>query len=368
MISRLERDLIEIDSGLGSGGPSTNRELADAILRRTVVVSHVSDRLIADLGAAYSQAARELAARMRAAFARGIGPGRFSQELRGAVANELAEVLIELNRQTRGAFDDVLRDLWDAEIETGVAIFERSIPDDVLQWVRIARPNAAVLDVANVDVLGQSLGRWYSRRLDNDLAALARELGVGALQGDDMQTMIRRVRAILQDSGRRARDVARTATQTIANEANGELFAANRDVVKGVVYEATFDRRTCPVCAGNDGRRFVGEAFDRRIRIPIHPNCRCVYTPITKSWKELGIPGAALSPASKASMNGQVPGELSFAGWLKTQPDSVANDILGKGRADLWRSGRFRLRDFQTDRTHRPIPLRTLRRRLLRSS
>lgn len=68
------------------------------------------------------------------------------------------------------------------------------------------------------------------------------------------------------------------------------------------------------------------------------------------------------SPAgTRASLNGQVPGDTSYEEWLRGQPAHVQDEILGPGRADVFRSGGVEFSRFVDDRG-RPVSVEQLRR------
>jgi len=49
--------------------------------------------------------------------------------------------------------------------------------------------------------------------------------------------------------------------------------------------------------------------------------------------------------STRASMDGQVAADLSFGDWLKGKPVEFADEMLGKGRAQLWRDEKITLQD-----------------------
>ena len=66
-------------------------------------------------------------------------------------------------------------------------------------------------------------------------------------------------------------------------------------------------------------------------------NCRSTRTFVTKGWQAMGIP--SFTPAERASVDGQVPAELSYKDWLLKQSAARQNQVLGVERAKLLRSG-----------------------------
>lgn len=363
------------EAGLGPAGlPGSNRvngRLLNFLLRRQAVLANLGDTFANSIGRLYTDALRQTRQAIASSFAAGFGPGTFAQELRAERVREMIRdmepIVARLGAEVRAEFDRTMRALAAAERDTGIALLTRAIPDSIGDRITLYRPPLGFLDAGNVEVLGQSLDRWGRRAARNLLDDLAREINLGNLQGEDMRQLIRRTSRVFGVSARQARDTARTAVQSVSAEANARLFAANRGLISGVEYQATFDKRTCPACAALDGKvyKFSGSpSFDGRPRIPVHMNCRCVYVPVTKSWRELGVPIDDVPKGDRASMDGHVSGSTDFAGWLRSQPDSVADSILGKGRADLWRAGQYELSDFVRDRDFRPVPLSVLRRRL----
>ena len=114
----------------------------------------------------------------------------------------------------------------------------------------------------------------------------------------------------------------------------------------------------CPVCGPLDGKVFdLGQGQ----RPPAHPNCRCTAVPVLKSWDE--IIGRKVDPSkipvgTRASMDGQVPADLTFNQWLKQQPLDGIADVLGsKKAARLFKAGELKLDQFSTA-TGKPLSLK----------
>ena len=91
-----------------------------------------------------------------------------------------------------------------------------------------------------------------------------------SLQG---QTSVRQIRS-------QAMTLARTVTADVSRQIQEELYAANAEAMKGMVYQfsSALDSRTCQTCAPLDGKRW--DTQEEALTVPLHPNCRCKVLPI----------------------------------------------------------------------------------------
>jgi SPP1 gp7 family putative phage head morphogenesis protein len=203
--------------------------------------------------------------------------------------------------------------------------------------------------------MAELYGQWSA----NTQQAFVQAIRLGVAQGETVQQMIVRVRGsatgrrgvyaggILQTTTRGAEAMVRTAVAHVNHEARQATYAENEDLFSGYQYVATLDAATCLVCGPLDGKVYaVGENIPL---LPQHYNCRCVLIPIVKSWKELGFDRDELPPGTRASMDGQVPEKTTYAEWLGRQSEALQNEILGKGRAELFRAG-TPIDDMRSDR------------------
>lgn len=118
--------------------------------------------------------------------------------------------------------------------------------------------------------------------------------------------------------------LVRTSINQVANTASQQVYEANQDITKKYRYVATLDSRTSSICAALDGREFE---YGKGPMPPQHFNCRSTTVPI--------IDPDILPPstiAKRASADGPVPINTSYGQWLKDQPLSVQQDVLGPGK------------------------------------
>lgn len=192
---------------------------------------------------------------------------------------------------------------------------------------------------------GQLMGSWFNKLGVNVQNQIQKDFKVGMIQGKSIPDMADDILANnldaftsggLKKAVRDAKAVARTATTMVNARARELSYAQNDDIIKGVEYLATLDSKTTVVCMNLDGNVYpIGEGP----RPPQHWNCRSTTLPVVKSWEEMGIPAKDLSTEARASMDGQVVGVKNAESWLKGQQAITQNKVLGRVRADLWRSG-----------------------------
>lgn len=146
-----------------------------------------------------------------------------------------------------------------------------------------------------------------------------------------------------------------------------ENARANADILAGYRWLATLDSHTCLKCAIRDGLRYtldfepIGHSLAwGRGPGKIHRHCRCTLTFVLKSAEQMRLNG--LRPGTRASMNGQVPADMTYAQWLKGQPVSVQDDVLGVLRGRLYRKGNLPIDRFVNNKGAL-IDLKTLRER-----
>ena len=135
---------------------------------------------------------------------------------------------------------------------------------------------------------------------------------------------------------------ARSITLTVNTSIQHFLSATQLNLFKDSKYRwvSILDNRTSAICRALDGRVF---AYGAGPIPPAHPNCRSVIVPASYERKE------------------------TYYQWLARHPASFQDDVLGKQRGELFRSGDLSPTEFaalQLDKNFRPRTLEELRRLL----
>jgi SPP1 gp7 family putative phage head morphogenesis protein len=190
-------------------------------------------------------------------------------------------------------------------------------------------------------------------------AQAAARLSGGVLNGE-------RIKGALQATRAQANALAATAFSAVTNEARIRSFQQAPDVIKSIQQLSTFDNRTSDICIAYSGLVWdaqtlkpIGHDLPFNGGPPRHFNCRSTLIPVTRSFRELGFDIDELPPGTRATMDGQVPADLTFSDWLKTKPPEFVDDLLGPKRAKLWRDNKIALRDL-VNRRGDPVSLATL--------
>ena len=250
--------------------------------------------------------------------------------MRAYLAGELGEFAQVEGAWTQGALKAAM------EVTTGVALAPKA-------------KLAGLID--DTFITGAPLSEWWSRQEENLMRRFADQMRIGVTQGDTLQKMMQRVRGtrannftdgLMQTTRREAATLVRTATAAIGNESRGAIYEANADLFDALVQVSTLDGRTTIICMARDGLRWTmaHEPIDHDLPFqypPLHPQCRSIMSVIVKGAGPLG--------GERASMDGPVPRSVSFDEWLKGKSQAFQDDLLGKGKAKLWREQRLSLRD-----------------------
>ncbi len=237
---------------------------------------------------------------------------------------------------------------------------------------------AALAKIAESSLVqGATINEWFTRLGETMRFEINRAVKLGISLGETNEQIARRIIGAAGTKGtevmprgrRDALAIVRTAVQTISNDSRNQTYLANQDVIKGVQWISVLDSRTTEICMARAGKVWslpnytpVGHSIPWNGGPPAHWSCRSTTIPVLKTWREMGIDMDELPASTRASLNGQVAADISFDEFLRKQPAGFADEMLGKGKAELWRSGKITLSQL-LNAEGRPITLRELRER-----
>lgn len=232
---------------------------------------------------------------------------------------------------------------------------------------------------------GAPSAEWWALQSDDMKQGFKNQMREGVIAGESIDELARRVKGsrtsgfqdgLLGKFGRKANTLVRSSVLSVANEARLATFQQNSDVIKGVQWTSTLDSRTSEICMALDNqawtldrKRMPGTTHAWRGPPPAHFNCRSTLTPILRSWSDLSnnpaikqklqAAEAKIGPGFRASMDGQVPADLTYEDWLKTKPEAFQIDVLGPKKHKLWKKGKLPFTNL-IDQRHNPLTIEQL--------
>ena len=175
---------------------------------------------------------------------------------------------------------------------------------------------------------------------------------------------------VLQATRANAAALVQTSVAAVANAARRDFFDDNLDVIKGVRQLSTLDSHTTPICVAYSGgawslpdrKPIEGTKLPYNGGTPRHWNCRSVEVPITKTFRELGLDIDEFPATTRAATGGPVAANTTFEAFLQRKGPAFTDELLGPGRAQMWRDGTITLQQL-LDQSGRPLTLKELRKR-----
>ena len=255
----------------------------------------------------------------------------------------------------------------------------------------------------------KTLDQWFTSLERVDLERIISAVQLGILEGQSIKDIVARVvgtrslgfqDGILSLSRVNLEAIVRTAVNSISNTAREAVWDANQDIMEYLIWTATLDGRTSAICRSRDGQIVVlgdnpkpskGVLLNpQSARPPAHVNCRSIMVAtfnrdgIVERIGERPFVRSADSPkkrqidfreqakakageewasmtqaqrrqATKSIANawadkhiGQVPSSVTYQEWLTGQPADFQDQVLGKTKGKLFRTGKVTVQDFVT--------------------
>lgn len=212
---------------------------------------------------------------------------------------EFEQLIPQYNPDKKDGIDRILQSLVRTAAGYGLTVAERLTEASGLP------PSAEASGPAGAASLSASLpleavaqaaaqARGYLTRHGTDFARTSAQLvAQGIAEGRPTETMAQDLRQRLGVVKSRARTIVRTESLRAYNNASSTYYRSRG--VELVMYYATADDRTCPICTPSAGRIYkLGT-----IAVPRHPMCRCYLAPWSDDTTVLNPSYAAMRSAHK---------------------------------------------------------------------
>lgn len=348
--------------------PSVNERLADAAVSHAIDLTRFSNGAVRRMIALLNRADADLFAQLMAALER-VPQSAFQIERIDSLLDSVRDINARAYEALRSGLEVELRDLVAYEADHQLQLFQSVIPAAVQAHVSFVAVSAEQVYAAALarPLQGRLLREWAASIETDKLMRIRDALRIGFVEGETIDQMVRRIRGtrargysdgLIEIDRRNAQAVVRTATSHVAGFTRDRFMDANADLIASVSWTSTLDGLTTSECRIRDGLRYT--TTDHKPvghKVPwnsgpgrLHWNCRSTSAPVLKSWRDLGIDMDELPASTRASMDGQVPEDQTYAQWLKKQSAARQDEILGPTRGKLMRAGKLDMDRFHDDK------------------
>ncbi|MBF0482602.1 MAG: hypothetical protein HQK81_10990 [Desulfovibrionaceae bacterium] len=234
--------------------------------------------------------------------------------------------------------------------------------------------------IVDTPIGGRNLAGWVDETFGYELKTrIQTEAAQGMILGEGYPAITRRLENGLNLARADAITLARTYVQNINVGTQEAVYKANADIVKGMKWCAVLESGsmasgtgTCLRCAALDGEIYGVD--EDHPPIPLHPRCRCSLLPVTKSFRDLGIPLNEIEEATRPYTH-RTPENIDaggrrtilevgfhkgdYASWFSEQDGHFQKNVLGPGRFKLYDEGKVQFKDLVDD-AGRLRPIREL--------
>jgi SPP1 gp7 family putative phage head morphogenesis protein len=355
---------------------TANQKLYEAALRHQVHLLRFSEGQADSVLRLLAETELDLLERITGAFAAGKDASRLESIL-ASVLKRRAQVYQAIGKE----LTEQLKGLAEAEAAWEAAALTGSVP---IKLNLASVPLESVLAAAGTPINGVPLEGWLNNIGSSEATRLQQVVSLAIVQGQTIDQLASAIRGtakanfedgILAVSRRNAQALARTAVSHVSNQARESVWNANKDIVRALRWTSTLDGRTSSICQARDGHLTpVGDSIlppseqplsPAGARPPAHFQCRSVMVAVLdgvaiagdrpfvadertrakresafrEEAKKRGVPIQQVRKEWADKNVGQVPSSTSYSEWMKGQPKAFQDEVLGKARADLFRSG-----------------------------
>ena len=207
--------------------------------------------------------------------------------------------------------------------------------------------------MTDVPIGSKTLEQWTGS-LWPHIDTIKNEATKGLIKGSSYEKITRITTGLLSGVPKQSIEtIVKTYLQGINVKAQTDVYEANKDIVKKVEWSALLERGnsktgrgTCSRCQSLDGMQWKVDDYNRP-PCPLHARCRCMLTPVTISWDELGFDGGKMERTYRPWTERDAKGNLlktgmeqgSYEDMWRKRGKKWQDNAIGPVRAELVRSG-----------------------------
>jgi hypothetical protein len=347
---------------------TVNERLLDAAIDHAVDLQQLSNGEARKIIALLNRADADLRQRLFDAVER-MGTDSFTVTHMNTVLQSVRELNKAIYAEIGEEVVKIIDELAEYELGYQQTLFTATLPNQVLVAVPLAKVNLGQVRAAAFarPFQGRLLKEWLSDLEETRAARIRDAIRIGIVNGQTTDEIIRGIMGIraegyadglLQRSRLDIDAMVRTAISHTAETARDAFYSANADIIAALTWTSTIDSRTTPECRIRDGLRYEVETHKPiGHKVPwlagpgrIHWRCRSTSVTALKGWEELGLSPDEIDAGTRASMDGQIPADKTYAQWLSEQSAARQDQILGPARGKLMRQGGLKMDRFYNDK------------------
>lgn len=262
----------------------------------------------------------KLLSRVDADIVKQIERGRLNNDSRlESILEEIRIINRDIHKEMNKALRDELIGVAKHQAELQAALVASHIDKTPV----VISPDLIAALVTDEKWQGRTLREWGYNLRDSSFNRVKDAINIGVVEGQTTEQIVDKVRGLkrlrytdgrLEMNRRATQALVRTAV-THSTAVADEAVYKRQGSIQSVQYSAILDSRTTPICSALDGKTFkVGDGP----RPPQHFNCRST---------------------TIAVFDDQEPFEETYNTWLRRQPASFQDNVLGTTRGKLYREG-----------------------------
>jgi hypothetical protein len=334
--------------------PTPNERLADKLRDRQVKLFRHDAYLRGEINKYLAALDKAIALKIIEVSPEGAARAAYKQARVDKLIQEVSTTIRDAYREINTFHYRDMAGVFEAEAAYLVTQVNAIVGKDVAKLA--AAP--ALSTVRDTLVTGAPLSEWWGQQSDDLRQRFARTIRAGVLSGDTDKMLIDKVRGtralgfkdgLVEVSRRKAAILVRGAMSSITAEARKTQMLANPKVFSGIQQVSVFDGRTSDTCIAYAGAVWrlpdyepVGHNLPYNGGVPRHPNCRSV---------EISV----INP----DIGGEPAPDLSFDSYLEGKSKADVEQLLGKGKSELYLNGDITLNDL-VNQNGRPLTLEEL--------
>lgn len=324
--------------------PNVSTQLSELAIIRSLLIQRVSNGLSQQVANEYQRIINDLDVALRSAKKINL------KNLNATIADLKSRVDIN----TSFLYDD-LKEFGVAESAYAVNSVNTVVGVEIFKQIP---PESTIKRIVNTSLLSSgkqadTIKKWLDDVDKKMLRDIDKVVKHGIIDGKTNYEVAQTLTDVLSTNKRNAETITRTATSLVSNRVREEVYRENEDVIKGYEFMATLDSRTSFGCSTRDGAMYdtnnkginaKGKQFKYE-SVPRHLNCRSIYSPVMKTFRELGIDIDEVPKGTRSSLDGQISADTNFDKWFSGKDKAFQEQYLGKGRFELYQKGTITFKD-----------------------